>query len=321
MAPPFRSYSGYLRQRYGKPVYRVSVDGGFSCPNRGSDRRAAGCAYCDPRGSRAPYLSAAAAPPAPGSGVEERKRSLSRQIAEGESFLEARYGAGLRALYFQAFSGTYAAPALLRELYDHALSQGSFVELIVSTRPDCVGPEVADLLAGYRRRDLEVWVELGLQSARERTLERVRRGHTVGQFRQTLALLRERGLKVAAHVIFGLPGEGLEEILETTRFLAALRIDGLKIHNLHVPRECSLALEALSGELTVPCDRRHLLYTMRALELLPPDTVIMRLTCDTPRQRLLLPRSFMAKPRFYQELRAGMEREHTWQGRLYRSAE
>ena len=326
MALAFRSYSQYLRERYGAPVYRIAVDGGFSCPNRGPDRSAPGCTYCDSWGSRAPYQSAPEpALPQPGGGghggrdepgLEARQASLQRQLERGEAFLRARHGVGLRALYFQAFSGTYASPEVLRKLYDHALGLGDFRELIVATRPDCVDREVAELLAAYRRPDREVWVELGLQSAHDRTLARVDRGHTVEQFRQTHRLLKQQGLKVTAHVIFGLPGEALAEITDTARYLAALAIDGLKIHNLHVPRGCALAQEVLAGELTVPCDRRHLLYTLKALELTPPETVIMRLTCDTPAERLLVPRRFMAKPRFYQELRELMRREQTWQGRL-----
>jgi radical SAM protein (TIGR01212 family) len=323
MDPPFTSYSRYLRQRYGGPVHRVAVDGGFSCPNRGPDRGTGGCAYCDSWGSRAPYLPQPAAPAADGippdpSGLLRRKASLTRQIEQAESFLRSRYGAGERILYFQAFSGTYGPASELRELYDHALALGPFRELVVATRPDCVSSETVELLAGYRRPDREVWVELGLQSAHDLTLQRIGRGHTVGRFGEAFRALRASGLRVAAHVIFGLPGEGVEEILATIDYLAALGVEGLKIHNLHVPRGCALAAEALSGELTAPCDRRHLHYVIRALERVPPETVIMRLTCDTPEHRLLMPRRFMGKTAFYQELRASMRREGTWQGRLYR---
>jgi radical SAM protein (TIGR01212 family) len=334
MRPPFNNYSRYLRKRHGEPVYRIAVDAGFSCPNRGPDRSAPGCAYCDEWGSRAPYLSApvsanhealdrgdrsASSSDSASSDLGRRKASLSRQIQEAEAFLRTRHGPGLRTLYFQAFSGTYGSASELRELYDHALAFHDFRELIVATRPDCINGRTADLLAEYRLPEREVWIELGLQSAHNSTLERVLRGHTVEQFRTAYRALKQRGLKVAAHVIFGLPGEAQEEILATVRYLAELKIDGLKIHNLHIPRGCALATELLSGELTVPCDHRHLLYTIRALELLPPETVIMRLTCDTPEHRLLMPRRFMPKARFYQELRELMLREQTWQGRLYLS--
>jgi radical SAM protein (TIGR01212 family) len=343
MSEPFTSYSRYLRDRYGGPVQRVAVDGGFSCPNRGPDRSAPGCAYCDAYGSRAPYLRdldrgrAQGGPTAEAHGrptsaaegaadrrsprLQERLDSVTAQVKRAESFLRARYGPGERILYFQAFSGTYGSVAELRRLYDHALALGRFRELIVATRPDCVAPETAELLAGYQRPGREVWVELGLQSANDATLERIGRGHTVARFGEAFSLLRGRGIKVAAHVIFGLPGEGLVEILSTIRYLAGLEVNGLKIHNLHVPRDCPMAAEALSGELTVPCAARHLEYVAHALELLPPHTVIMRLTCDTPEDRLLLPQRFLAKAAFYEQLRSLMRREGMRQGRLWRPAE
>jgi hypothetical protein len=309
----YYSHAEYLRARYGPAVHRISVDAGFSCPNRGPDRRRPGCLYCDSEGARAPYLGAEA-----GLGGEaERLQSVRRQIEESARFLRRRYGAQSFLLYFQAFTNTFAPVGELERLYSAALELVPFRELIVSTRPDCIDAGKAELLASYRRRGLEVWAELGLQSACDATLERISRGHTVAQFQQAYRLLRERGVKLAVHLIFGLPGEGLEEILRTVRFLAALEPDGIKIHNLHVPAASPLAAEYLAGELAVPCAPRHLEYVVRALELLPPRTVIMRLTCDTPRGRLAAPLGFWPKSRFYQALRDRMRQEGTRQGRLW----
>jgi len=313
MAGLFYSHAEYLRARYGQTVYRVSVDAGFSCPNRGPDRGRPGCLYCDSEGARAPYLG-----PETGLGNEtERLQSVRRQIEEAARFLRRRYGAESFLLYFQAFTNTYAPVGELRRLYDAALEMAPFRELIVSTRPDCIDAAKAQLLASYRERGLEVWVELGLQSACDATLERIQRGHTVAQFLQAYRLLRERGIKLAVHLIFGLPGEGLEEILSTMGFTAGLEPDGVKIHNLHIPSASPLATEYLAGEITAPCAPRHLEYVVRALELLPPRTVILRLTCDTPAGRLAAPLGFWPKARFYQELRDRMRQERTWQGRLW----
>jgi radical SAM protein (TIGR01212 family) len=312
----FYSHSDYLRARYGKAVYRVSVDAGFSCPNRGADRRRSGCLYCDAEGARAPYLG-----PEAGLGDEtERLQSVRRQIEGASRFLRRRYGAESFLLYFQAFTNTYAPVGELKRLYDAALELAPFRELIVSTRPDCIDAAKAQLLASYRERGLEVWVELGLQSACDATLERINRGHTVARFLEAYRLLRESGVKLAAHLIFGLPGEGLEEILRTVRFLAGLEPDGVKIHNLHIPAASPLAAEYLAGELAAPCAPRHLEYVVRALELLPPATVILRLTCDTPAGRLSAPLGFWPKARFYQALRERMSREGTRQGRLWPGA-
>jgi radical SAM protein (TIGR01212 family) len=315
---PFRSYAGYLKRKYGRTVYRVSVDAGFSCPNRGPDRSAPGCLYCDERGSRAPYLESGEPGRERNAPVAEREwqQDLGGQIDSAKRFLVDRYGADQYILYFQAFSGTYAPVDRLRAIYDFALGRGPFRELVVSTRPDCIDPARAELLASYRRADFDVWVELGLQSGIEESLRRINRGHTVEDFLRASRICRQSGLKLAVHLIFGLPGEGAEEILRTIDTITALRPEGVKIHNLHIPKGCPLYLEYLGGELTVPCAERHLEYTIAALERLPKDTVVMRLTCDTPDTLLAAPRHFPGKSRFLSRLRAEMTRRGAWQGRL-----
>jgi radical SAM protein (TIGR01212 family) len=317
---PFFSYSNYLNQKYGESVHRVSVDAGFSCPNRGPDRTSPGCLYCDEHGSRAPYLGpiVESEPAVQEADVQsDWRQDLRNQIDQSRQFLRSRYGAQLYILYFQAFSGTYAPVARLRRIYDFALSLGRFQELVVSTRPDCIDQPKAELLASYRRGDFDVWVELGLQSANEQTLERINRGHTVRDFEQAYRICRNLDLKLTVHLIFGLPGEGLREIRRTIDYVAALRPEGVKIHNLHIPKGCPLYTEYLRGELTVPSDRRHLEYAIQALELLPPETVIMRLTCDTPKSLLAAPRHFAPKARFLSALRRELEARDTWQGRLF----
>ena len=316
---PFFSYSNYLNQKYGESVYRVSVDAGFSCPNRGPDRSAPGCLYCDENGSRAPYLGSPENEPAhrETDGQTDWLQDLRTQIDRSREFLRSRYGVQLYILYFQAFSGTYASVDKLRRIYDFALGCDRFEELIVSTRPDCIDQPKAELLASYRRENFDVWVELGLQSANEQTLERINRGHTVSDFERAFRICQNLGLKLTVHLIFGLPGEGLREIRRTIDYVAALKPDGVKIHNLHIPKGCPLYAEYLSGELTVPSDRRHLEYTIQALELLPPETVIMRLTCDTPEQLLAAPRHFSPKARFLSTLHRELEARGTWQGRLF----
>jgi len=313
VASAFRSYSGYLRERYGGPVYRIAVDAGFSCPNRRGPkgrgpegRNQPGCSYCDGSGARAPYLGTTPVPAAPRPDDPRWRDSIKRQIEGGMTFMRSRYGARSFLLYFQAYSNTFASVETLRGVYDFALGCGRFLELIVSTRPDCIDARVAALLAGYRGRVQEVWVELGLQSAHERTLRRIGRGHTVADFDRAFRLLRSCGLRLAVHLIFGLPGEDREEILSTVRHVAALAPDAVKIHNLHVCRDSPLEAEFLAGELTAPSAPRHLSYLLQALPMLPPETLLMRLTCDTPPQRLLAPRRFAQKEAFLRSVRRGL---------------
>lgn len=303
MAERFTSYSGYLTGKYGEKTYRVSVDAGFSCPNRGGDRGREGCAFCDVTGSRSVYLGG--------------RVSLEEQVSRGLEFLEKRYGARNFILYFQAYSNTYAPVKVLRDTYDRGLAAADFRELIVSTRPDCIDEEKADLLAEYIRPDRDVWVELGLQSANDRTLERVRRGHGVAEFERAFSLLRRRKIKITVHLIFGLPGEGEADILRTADYVGNLRPEGIKIHNLHIPLGAPLYRDFLDGEISLPSFRRHLDYVVKTLERLPPETVVMRFVCDTPKDRLAFPVAFPNKAEFLRALKDELSRRDTYQGRLF----
>jgi len=299
----FNTYSQYLKRLYKVPVYRVSVDAGFSCPNRSADRLQGGCLYCDASGARAPYLG--------------DTTDIKQQIEGAIAFLKKRYKAQQFILYFQAFSNTYAPAAQLKTIYDYALTLAPFRELIISTRPDCITAEIADLISSYRTQGVTPWVELGLQSSHNKTLALINRGHTVGDFFTAYRLLKEKGIKVTVHLIFGLPGEGEAEILETVRLVAALEPDGIKLHNLHLVKGTVLYDDYLKGEIVVPTFQQHLETVLKALELLPTQTVVMRLTCDTPVSLLVSPRRFPDKAAFYRALRDAMLEQQTRQGRCY----
>ena len=299
---PFNNYSNFLIKKYGKKAFRVSVDIGLSCPNRGKDRTNPGCIYCDGNGARATYI--------------DKSVEIRDQIERGTRFLKKRYKAEIFLLYIQAFSGTYGRAEELKDIYDYCLSLGDFREIIVSTRPDCIDEEKADLLCSYREKGLEVWVELGLQSSHDRTLERINRGHTLKDFEDAFFLLRSKGIKLITHLIFGLPDETEEDMLQSVEYLSGLHPEGIKIHNLHVPYDTPLFDEYLKGELAVPCGKRHIHYLVKALELIPDDIVIMRVTCDTPDNRRAAPVKDLRKGEIYSLLAKEMTRNSTFQGRL-----
>lgn len=303
---PFRRYSSYLKEKYGQAVYRVSVDAGFTCPHRNADRSVGGCTYCDERGSHAPYLG--------------EEINLKKQIENTIAFLKKRYKTQLYILYFQAFTNTYAKVEELKKIYDYGLSCAPFKELIVSTRPDCIDRAKAELLSSYLNSGIDVWVELGLQSANNITLKRINRGHSVEDFKQAYLLLKQKGIKVTVHIIFGLPGENYADILNTIHFLQQLNPDGLKIHNLHISRDSYLTKEYEWGEITVPTDKRHLDYTIKALTMLPAQTVIMRLTCDTPPSYLIAPKYFWHKSQFYSLLKTEMIKRKVFQGSAWKKS-
>jgi uncharacterized protein len=305
--PPYLTYSKYLRERHGCKVYRVAVDAGFGCPNRTGGRSSSGCSFCSQAGSRAPYL-----------GCLQRDRSLKDQVDGTISFLKKRYAAEAFILYFQPYSNTNAPVEELRQTYDSGLALARFCGLNVATRPDCIDAAKARLLSSYRERGLEVWVELGLQTIHDVTLRRIGRGHTAEDFRRAYGVLKEEGLKVAVHLIFGLPGEEHSQILQTMETVARLGADGVKIHNLHIPRDTPLEAEFRKGEVTVPSAGRHLEYAIGAIERLPPETVIMRLVCDTPKKELAAPRAFWRKEKFTARLAEEMRARGAFQGRLFR---
>ncbi len=302
-------------------MYRISVDAGFTCPHRRADG-SGGCTFCDEVGSRAVYQEDVVHDSRivirrGGRIDDDRLELVRRQIERGREFLRRRYSARSFILYFQAFTNTFAPPAQLKRLFDFSLSLGDFNELIVSTRPDCLTRTHASLLSEYKGDDFDVWVELGLQSAHNRTLRRVHRCHSVERFDRAFQHLRNAGIKVSVHLMFGLPGESRREIMETVDHVARLRPEGIKIHNVNVVEGTLLEKEYLAGEYVPPSDEQHLEYVIEALQRLPAETVIQRVTCDTIDERLTAPRNFMAKSRFYQLLDSEMQQRNLVQGGLY----
>ena len=320
----WNNYREYLLNKYGTSLYRVGVDGGFSCPNRTKERQG-GCTFCDGTGSIAVYQrtseSAFRHDSSFDEGVSEevllRFQSIENQIKKGLEFIHRRYKAKLAALYFQSWTNTYDTADNLKHIYDMALSCGDFSEFIVSTRPDCVEDDVADLLAGYITEDREVWVELGLQSASDETLRRINRGHTLSDHIKCMERLHKRGIKVCTHVILGLPGEEREDFIETAKVLNEVGSEGVKIHNLHIPGGTKMAEEYLEGEITSWSTERYMNEVEYFLRLLNPNMIIERLVCETPSHRLMAPRHFMDKSLFLRTLNDKMEKNNTRQGDLY----
>lgn len=311
-------YKQYLIKRYGHPVYRVGVDAGFSCPHR-DHRRLGGCIYCDQYGGTAAYQRSEESSgiiAAAGKSIDvSRKDSIAQQVSSGIEFLNRRYRPKGVSLYFQAYSNTFAPPDVLRELYDFSLALHPFTEFIVSTRPDCLDEQRADILAEYQHRVESVWVELGLQSAREETLALINRGHGIDEMTRSVKLLKKRNILISLHVILGLPGEGLSEIGQTAAFISEMHPDAVKIHNLHVEEGTQLMNMYRHGEIALASPLRHIEQAAYFLERIPGDVVIQRLVCDTPAHRLRAPRNFPHKGVMMQQLNAYLKSRGTWQGK------
>jgi radical SAM protein (TIGR01212 family) len=297
--PLYHTFGEYLYNLFGCRVQKVSLDAGLTCPNRDGRKGVGGCIYCDRRGS--------------GTGNYSHTPSIRDQLQKGMAFLRRRYGAEKFIAYFQSFSNTYAPPAVLKGLYEEALSVEGVVGLAVGTRPDCVTPKILDLLAGFQERYL-VWLEYGLQSFVPLTLERINRGHTVEDFLKAVAETRKRAIPVCVHVILGLPGEGLKECLYTADRLGEVDIQGLKIHSLYIHRGTVLEKWYEEGKYRPLDQEEYVEWVCRFLERCPPEWIIQRLTGDPDPKELVAPLWALKKQETLQMIHNRLKETGRYQG-------
>ncbi|MBW1850883.1 MAG: TIGR01212 family radical SAM protein [Deltaproteobacteria bacterium] len=299
----YRDFNSYLKERFGERVQKISLDAGLGCPNRDGTISRCGCIFCDGRGSGTGALI-------------NRGISIEDQIVKARKYLQNRYKARKFIAYFQSFSNTYAPLSRLKSLYSQALAQKDMVGLSVGTRPDCVDMDILKLMGSYQRHYL-VWIEYGLQSAHDETLQQINRGHDAACFERSVYMANECGLNICAHIILGLPGENREMMLQTARFLSGLPIQGVKIHFLYVVAGTRLAELYKRGEIRCLEQREYVDLVVDFLEILPSDMVVQRLTGDPVKSELIAPSWAREKTRNLNLIRETLEKRNTWQGRLY----
>jgi radical SAM protein (TIGR01212 family) len=290
-----------MAARCGGTLHRVPIDTGLGCPHRREDGTG-GCTFCPADGSRAGYTVGAGT-------VEE-------QIRAGIGFARKRYGATRFMAYIQAFTGTFAPASRQRALYRRVLQAFPFEAVSIGTRPDCVPESTLAVLSELQAR-LDVWVELGVQTVHDATLRRVNRGHDWAASRRAILALAGRGIRVAVHVILGLPGESRAHFRQTADTLAGLPIDAVKIHNLHVVRGTALAAEFRRRPFKVFDEAEYAAVLIDFLRRLPPRVAIMRINTDTPPARLVAPRWREDKGQFRARVIREMRRCRHRQGDLY----
>lgn len=290
----------YWRNLFGGNVHKLQIDAGFTCPNRDGYVTTGGCIYCDGRGSK---LRQKGALP-----------SVTEQIQSGKKFykpLASKYIA-----YFQTFTNTYALVEKLQSLYDEALTQEDVIGLSIGTRPDCVGHDVINLLSGYAKK-YHVWLELGLQSIHDKTLQFINRGHSFQQFLDAVDACAGRGINICAHIIVGLPGETDEEILQTARKLAGLPINGIKIHSLLALEGTALGEMYKKGSIKIMSKNKYVSLVADILEILPAEMVIQRLTADGYRDIFLAPDWAKNKLDVLNSINKKLERRDSYQGKYF----
>ena len=269
----------YCRETFGEKLYKISLNGGFTCPNRDGTLGSRGCIFCSAGGS--------------GDFAEDPHASITAQIEAGKKKVEKKMKSGGHYIaYFQAYTNTYAPLERLEALFTAAISHPDIRVLSVATRPDCIPEETVALLARLNRIK-PVWVELGLQTIHEESARYIRRGYPLTVYEDALRRLKEAGLTVITHVILGLPGETREDMLETIKYLAKgikdTRTDGIKLQLLHVLRNTDLAEDYLAGRFSVMTLEEYLPLLADCVRRLPPDMVVHRITGDGPKNLLLAP--------------------------------
>lgn len=330
MIARYNTYTKYLNDTYGYGVYRVGVDGGFSCPNREWDR-SGGCNFCDGTGASPTYYrtkegkwkrsssfqkNVANKGPRNVQSLDIRLASLELQIEKGISFIKRRYNVDAYSLYFQAWTSTYADVKELKIIYDKALSLYKFTELIISTRPDCLESNVIDLIASYKNKVKDVWVEVGLQSSNDETLERINRGHRSNDYVIAVNRLHDKGIKVSTHIITGLPGETKEDLRNTVKLINSVKSDGIKIHNLNVLGGTTFYDEYMMGAFSIPSNDRVVEDCMYIIRRLNSDMIVQRLIAETPSHRLAAPRHLFDKSMIIKLLNEKMVEFNAFQGDL-----
>ncbi len=303
----YRDLNTYLREIFGERVQKIPIDAGFGCPNRDGSISDKGCIFCDSRGS--------------GTGALINKGiSIKAQVEAAREYLKKRYKAKKFIAYFQSFTNTYAPVSRLKEVYDQALCFEDIVGISIGTRPDCVDEEKLRLIASYKEQYM-VWIEYGLQSAHDTTLNRINRGHDVACFERAVRMTERYGINICAHVILGLPGEDRDMMLDTARYISSLPIHGVKIHLLYVVEGTPLAEMYKRGELRCLDMEEYVGLVVDFLEVLRPDIVIQRLTGDPVRDELVAPAWAKEKGKVLRMIQEGLEKRNTYQGRLYRTSE
>lgn len=297
---PYRSLDYMLRERFGEKVYKVTLNGGMSCPNRDGTLGTRGCIFCSEGGS--------------GDFAADVSLSVTEQIESQIALLSGKRPIQKYIAYFQAYTNTYAPVEYLRKIFKEAMSHPRIVALSVGTRPDCLGEEVLDLLEELNRIK-PVWIELGLQTIHEKTAQYIRRGYRLSCFDQAVENLRKRNIEVIVHTILGLPGESREEILETMRYLNKKDIQGIKLQLLHVLKGTDLAYDYLAGRFHVYEREEYLALLIECLENLDPEIVIHRITGDGPKDLLIAPLWASRKREVLNLLHHQMKEQNSYQGK------
>ncbi len=302
----YYSVDSYLKRTYGEKVYRLALNGGMTCPNRDGTLGTGGCIFCSAAGS--------------GDFAQQREKSIAAQLAAAKEQIRSKRNCRKFIAYFQAYTNTYAPTGYLRQIFTEAIMDSDVVILSVATRPDCLSPEILDLLAELNRIK-PVWIELGLQTIHPQTSRFIRSGFTLACFHEAVAALSKRHIPVIVHVILGLPGESREQMLETVRHVGNLNVFGIKLQLLHILSDTDLGAIYRENPFRLLTQDEYCELVTDCLERLPKEITIHRLTGDGPQNLLIAPLWSSAKRSVLNQIEQTLKKRDTWQGKHYEYTE
>lgn len=296
----YNDYGAWMRRLFPFRVQKISIDAGFSCPNRDGHISHGGCTFCDNRTFNPSYC--------------QPSKSITEQITEGKEFFRHKYPDMKYLAYFQAFSNTYATLDTLQRRYEEALSAEDVVGIVIGTRPDCVSDEILNYLESLNQQTFMI-VEYGIESVSDDTLRRVNRGHNFECSRRAIIETHNRGILTGAHIILGLPGESAEDNVRQANIISALPIDILKLHQLQIIRGTQLAAEYERQPFNLYTADEYIVLCRRYIERLRPDMVLERFVSQSPKELLVAPKWGLKNYEFANRFVNYMKRMDSWQGK------
>jgi radical SAM protein (TIGR01212 family) len=302
----YNAYADFIVRKYGERVQKVTVDAGFTCPNRDGTLGTGGCIYCN----NDSFNPAANDP----------QKSIARQISEGAKFLSARYNVRKFFVYFQPYSNTYAPLEQLHAYYQEALSQPGVVGLTIGTRPDCIDEQKIDYLAELAQ-NYDITLEYGLESIYDETLIKINRQHDFHAYLKAIDMTKNRGIQICTHIILGFPWETRIQWLDEAEILSDVPMDFLKIHHLHIVKQTVLGQQYLRQPFELLSYSQYIDLLVSFLEKLNPRIIIQRLFGQSPGDLLLAPKWNRTHAEMLQDVEDEFKRRESWQGIKYTSSE
>ncbi len=304
--PHYNDYGTWIRRQFPYRVQKISIDAGFTCPNRDGRISTGGCIYCDNRTFNPSYC--------------QRRHSVTQQLEEGKRFFAHKYPDMKYLAYFQAFTNTYAPLSQLKALYEEALQVDDIVGIVIGTRPDCISDELLDYLAELNQRTF-VLVEYGIESANNDTLLRINRGHSFEQSQEAILRTHQRGLLTGAHIILGLPGEDAAESLRQASIISSLPIDILKIHQMQIIRGTRLAEEFAANPFHIYTVDEYIKLIAEYIQRLRPDLILERFVSQSPKELLIAPHWGLKNYEFTNLLVNYLKQNKIYQGQFFLKSE